>query len=138
MDGDWRARIDTLNAEESERDRRRLTKQEERRRKWQWKHSQSAALSRLWPHTSDSQRDFATMSERIGKLRCCVCGKPDTLQPSDADASGGLIYRPTQAPAPFEFEPEKLSLCRKCGRWACNERRPEPHIYKGMCRKCAE
>jgi hypothetical protein len=62
-------------------------------------------------------------------FKCHVCGKP-------SPAPNTFLPNPTHpiVPAALDWEsPTHLERCVRCHEWTCDD-----HIYKRVCRTCAE
>ena len=115
MSNDWRTRVDEW--EESDEKKRREKDKKERKKKWE--------------ETVAGQEERKKQERE--KVRCHICGRPDAKW-GDEDLR---VQDFLDTAGPYR-EFSAFSRCKKCRQWACDDRRSESHLHKGVCKKCAE
>jgi hypothetical protein len=65
------------------------------------------------------------------RYKCYICRRP-------SDGPTRRSWGGNEGEYDDWYYPAGLRQCSVCNKWACDENRPEPHIYRGVCQRDAQ
>lgn len=79
------------------------------------------------------------LKEHKKEFKCHIC-KKESFGPCPQPGAVALITGIGSIDYDYVLwsVPTGLERCTVCEKWACDETRSQPHIHKGVCKKCYE